>query len=105
MTTPPRDDRFHSGRRCVQPALASAATHRQRSPSRGLGGGFVGVIRERKTPVSSGQQPAATHDGHQARLLEPGLLARNYNPMSRMGLVSGPVVHGLGVAVVYSAAN
>lgn len=56
-----------------------------------------------EAPSLSGQQPAVTERGGEVRLLEPGLFAKNYGPMTPMGLVIGHVVYGLVVALVYSA--
>jgi hypothetical protein len=37
----------------------------------------------------------------EVRLIEPGLFARNYGPMTPVGLVAGHVVYGAVLALVY----
>ena len=44
-----------------------------------------------------------TMTGGEATLVEPGIFARNYGPMTPIGLVMGHVVFGVVVALVYSA--
>jgi uncharacterized membrane protein YagU involved in acid resistance len=44
-----------------------------------------------------------TTTGGETSLVEPGMFARNYGPMTPVGLVMGHVIFGLVVALVYGA--
>lgn len=77
----------------------------------GLGHGIVagvamvmmGAMHPRMDPppaAGDGEVVTTTADG--VRLVEPGLFAKNYGPMTPMGLVVGHVVYGLVVALVYT---
>lgn len=78
----------------------------------GLGHGIVagiamvmmGAMHPRMDPPSGADHgEVVTTSANGVRLVEPGLFAKNYGPMTPMGLVVGHVIYGLVVALVYGA--
>ncbi|MEX2549010.1 MAG: hypothetical protein WD638_02185 [Nitriliruptoraceae bacterium] len=53
-------------------------------------------------PVAGNGEVVTTVSG-EVRVVEPGLFAKNYGPMTPMGLLVGHVIYGLVVALVYGA--
>ncbi len=52
-------------------------------------------------PPAGGNDDVVTATAGEVRIVEPGLFAKNYGPMTPIGLVAGHVVYGLVVALVY----
>lgn len=79
----------------------------------GLGHGIVAGLamammgsmhpRMQAPSITQPQGDVLTVTGGQATLVEPGVFARNYGPLTPIGLVMGHVVFGLVVALVYRA--
>lgn len=65
---------------------------------------MMGAMHPRMEPVTSfPTDTAVTIDDGEVRIAEPGLFARNYGPMTPMGLIVGHALYGLVVALVYGA--
>jgi hypothetical protein len=63
---------------------------------------MMGAMHPRMDPPpATGDGDAVTTTAGEIRLLEPGLFAKNYGPMTPMGLLIGHVIYGLVVALVY----
>ena len=72
----------------------------------GLAMALVGSIHPRMTTPANATRSEGdvlTTTGGQTALVEPGIFARNYGPMTPVGLVMGHIVFGLVVALVYGA--
>ena len=73
----------------------------------GVAMGTMGSMHPRMVAPSAMSGPrdgaVATLTGGESTLVEPGLFARNYGPMTPIGLVMGHVIFGLVVALVYGA--
>ncbi len=80
----------------------------------GLGHGIVagvamammGSVHPRMTApatITRSEGAVLTVTGSETTLVEPGIFARNYGPMTPVGLVMGHVVFGLVAALVYGA--
>ena len=65
---------------------------------------MMGAMHPRMDPPpAGGEGEVVTTVGGEVRLVEPGLFAKNYGPMTPMGLIVGHVLYGLVVALVYGA--
>lgn len=72
----------------------------------GLAMAMMGSMHPRMsgpTATTRSEGDVLTVTGGEATLVEPGIFARNYGPMTPAGLVMGHVVFGLVVALVYGA--
>ena len=72
----------------------------------GMAMAMMGSVHPRMTAPANatGSEGAVlTTTGGETTLVEPGIFARNYGPMTPVGLVMGHVIFGLVVALVYGA--
>jgi hypothetical protein len=70
----------------------------------GIAMAMMGQMHPRMDPPPvAGDGEVVTTVGGEVRLIEPGLFAKNYGPMTPMGLLVGHVIYGLVVALVYGA--
>lgn len=68
----------------------------------GLAMAMMGAMHPRMDPPpSAGDGEVVTTTAGEVRLVEPGIFARNYGPMTPVGLLIGHVIYGLVVALVY----
>ena len=65
---------------------------------------MIGAMHPRMEPVAAlPADTAVTVDDGEVRIAEPGLFAKNYGPMTPMGLLIGHALYGLAAALVYGA--
>ncbi len=64
----------------------------------------MGAMHPRMHPPPVAGDGAVVEDvGGEVNLVEPGLFAKNYGPMTPMGLIAGHVVYGLVVVLMYGS--
>jgi hypothetical protein len=76
----------------------------------GVAMAMMGSMHPRRVPAPTGGNgeviiTTTTTTTGEVRIVEPGLLAKNYGPMTPIGLVAGHVAYGLLVALVYGFAG
>lgn len=64
---------------------------------------MMGTMHPRMAPPPVADDEVVTTAGGEVQLVEPGLFAKNYGPMTPLGLLVGHIAYGLVVALVYSA--
>lgn len=64
---------------------------------------MFGAMHPRMDAPVSGQTEVVTRHAGETRITAPGLFAKNYGPMTPMGLIIGHAAYGLVVALVYRA--
>ncbi|MFO7960066.1 MAG: hypothetical protein R6U94_03855 [Nitriliruptoraceae bacterium] len=72
----------------------------------GLAMAMMGSVHPRMTAPTTttrSEGDVLTITGGEATLVEPGIFAKNYGPMTPVGLVMGHIVFGVVVALVYGA--